>query len=85
MYAMLAFPFLLLCGLDMILAAQGVPYRPFIIGLTSFAGVLLLTRSLFAQAFGETWLVQVFVFSAIPAAVCSLLSGIKMNQRKTEM
>ena len=75
MYAFLAVPFLLLCGLDAILAAQRVPHRPLFTGLASFAFVLVLTRNLFAEAFGSFWLLYIFAFSAIPAAVCSWLSS----------
>jgi len=79
MYGFLAVPFLLLCALDALLAAQRVPYRPIFTGLASFAIVLILLRSIFAEVFGSFWLLYVFAFSAIPAALCSWLSSEKQN------
>jgi hypothetical protein len=80
MYVFLAMPFLLLCALDALLAAQRVPYRPIFTGLASFALVLILLRNIFAEDFGSFWLLYVCAFSAMPAAVCSWLSSEKQER-----
>ena len=68
-------PFLVLCFFDWILAARNTSYRPAVVAAISFVLALLLIRNALAEFFGFWWAVAVFVLSAIPAAVCSWLSG----------
>jgi hypothetical protein len=77
MYAFTVIPFLVLCFFDWMLAARNTPYRPAVVAAISFVLALLLIRRALADSFGNWWAVAVFVLSAIPAVVCSWLSGEK--------